>query len=155
MIRRPPISTLTDTLFPYTTLFRSPLGRGFALPPVPRQRADFQHAHPVVLRHAGALSPDSLATVANMSLETDKQHWADRQERGSFWLMNLTAFAAKVLGRRLLSPLLYGIVLSFFIFVRSARQAAWQYQPRLAAWHGRYGPRPRQWRVIGTVIAFC
>src|SRR3546814_7469010 len=26
MIRRPPRSTLTDTLFPYTTLFRSPLG---------------------------------------------------------------------------------------------------------------------------------
>src|SRR3546814_747994 len=25
MIRRPPISTRTDTLFPYTTLFRSPL----------------------------------------------------------------------------------------------------------------------------------
>src|SRR3546814_17030883 len=25
MIRRPPRSTLTDTLFPYTTLFRSPL----------------------------------------------------------------------------------------------------------------------------------
>src|SRR3546814_6886113 len=28
MIRRPPRSTRTDTLFPYTTLFRSPLGRG-------------------------------------------------------------------------------------------------------------------------------
>src|SRR3546814_20339545 len=27
MIRRPPRSTRTDTLFPYTTLFRSPLGR--------------------------------------------------------------------------------------------------------------------------------
>src|SRR3546814_6355918 len=26
MIRRPPISTRTDTLFPYTTLFRSRLG---------------------------------------------------------------------------------------------------------------------------------
>src|SRR3546814_9055803 len=26
MIRRPPISTRTDTLFPYTTLFRSSLG---------------------------------------------------------------------------------------------------------------------------------
>src|SRR3546814_13636390 len=26
MIRRPPISTRTDTLFPYTTLFRSPIG---------------------------------------------------------------------------------------------------------------------------------
>src|SRR3546814_20304087 len=27
MIRLPPRSTLTDTLFPYTTLFRSPRGR--------------------------------------------------------------------------------------------------------------------------------
>src|SRR3546814_6507380 len=31
MIRRPPISTRTDTLFPYTTLFRSiPFDHGFA-----------------------------------------------------------------------------------------------------------------------------
>src|SRR3546814_13768377 len=28
MIRRPPRSTRTDTLFPYTTLFRSPEGAG-------------------------------------------------------------------------------------------------------------------------------
>src|SRR3546814_14623019 len=28
MIRRPPRSTLTDTLFPYTTLFRSPVYHG-------------------------------------------------------------------------------------------------------------------------------
>src|SRR3546814_9193965 len=28
MIRRPPRSTRTDTLFPYTTLFRSPRGHG-------------------------------------------------------------------------------------------------------------------------------
>src|SRR3546814_3665416 len=28
MIRRPPRSTRTDTLFPYTTLFRSPVPRG-------------------------------------------------------------------------------------------------------------------------------
>src|SRR3546814_10955569 len=30
MIRRPPRSTRTDTLFPYTTLFRSPPDRGIA-----------------------------------------------------------------------------------------------------------------------------
>src|SRR3546814_3890548 len=30
MIRRPPRSTRTDTLFPYTTLFRSGVGRGHA-----------------------------------------------------------------------------------------------------------------------------
>jgi len=51
------------------------------------------------------------------------KHWADREERGSYWLMKLTAFAAKVLGRRLLSPLLYGIVLYFFLFGRTARQS--------------------------------
>src|SRR3546814_4718410 len=30
MIRRPPRSTRTDTLFPYTTLFRSPQGEAYA-----------------------------------------------------------------------------------------------------------------------------
>src|SRR3546814_13091859 len=35
MIRRPPRSTRTDTLFPYTTLFRSPCGCG---PPLGRAR---------------------------------------------------------------------------------------------------------------------
>src|SRR3546814_3346772 len=33
MIRRPPRSTRTDTLFPYTTLFRSPRGRRTRGPP--------------------------------------------------------------------------------------------------------------------------
>src|SRR3546814_16543292 len=44
MIRRPPRSTRTDTLFPYTTLFRSPQITGFLLllfpaEPVPVPRA--------------------------------------------------------------------------------------------------------------------
>src|SRR3546814_11243503 len=34
MIRRPPRSTRTDTLFPYTTLFRSKLGRTTGLPDI-------------------------------------------------------------------------------------------------------------------------
>src|SRR3546814_1956634 len=33
MIRRPPRSTRTDTLFPYTTLFRSPRPIGFQIEP--------------------------------------------------------------------------------------------------------------------------
>src|SRR3546814_11509430 len=37
MIRRPPRSTRTDTLFPYTTLFRSALELDRADQPVPRQ----------------------------------------------------------------------------------------------------------------------
>src|SRR3546814_5471217 len=40
MIRRPPRSTRTDTPFPYTTLFRSHLGEGFARLQVPRSEAE-------------------------------------------------------------------------------------------------------------------
>src|SRR3546814_11548452 len=43
MIRRPPRSTRTDTLFPYTTLFRSDLRRSVA----PTGRVLFALCHPV------------------------------------------------------------------------------------------------------------
>src|SRR3546814_11381715 len=51
MIRRPPRSTRTDTLFPYTTLFRSPAG-------LPRRRLPHGPAgallrHPAPGRRAG------------------------------------------------------------------------------------------------------
>src|SRR3546814_5494936 len=38
MIRRPPRSTRTDTLFPYTTLFRSRHAARGSCPPFPRHR---------------------------------------------------------------------------------------------------------------------
>src|SRR3546814_16515738 len=48
MIRRPPRSTRTDTLFPYTTLFRSE--RKDALRPPPRPRSAIMRAHsPIML----------------------------------------------------------------------------------------------------------
>jgi predicted LPLAT superfamily acyltransferase len=90
-----------------------------------------------------------------MSTETDKKHWADRQERGSFRLMKFTAACARVLGRRWLSPLLYGIVLYFFLFSRNARKSAWQYQQRLADWSVRPELRPTHWRVFGQFMAFA
>src|SRR3546814_15716095 len=45
MIRRPPRSTRTDTLFPYTTLFRSALARGgVVMPPVLSMALAERHA---------------------------------------------------------------------------------------------------------------
>src|SRR3546814_17664353 len=41
MIRRPPRSTRTDTLFPYTTLFRSIVGPGVYIGPLASLRGDF------------------------------------------------------------------------------------------------------------------
>src|SRR3546814_8401346 len=55
MIRRPPRSTRTDTLFPYTTLFRSSLGRGIiGLPRIARctnNRSDRDDAAKACLHH--------------------------------------------------------------------------------------------------------
>src|SRR3546814_3916663 len=50
MIRRPPRSTRTDTLFPYPTLFRSTLGQGLYQSPGPppdmsQSRIVGQHGH--------------------------------------------------------------------------------------------------------------
>src|SRR3546814_4066235 len=44
MIRRPPRSTRTDTLFPYTTLFRSPFDRALALATLHRAKGHFMPA---------------------------------------------------------------------------------------------------------------
>src|SRR3546814_7291107 len=52
MIRRPPRSTRTDTLFPYTTLFRS-AGHETALPSIEQSRP---------CQHRGLLSPTALPT---------------------------------------------------------------------------------------------
>src|SRR3546814_2715442 len=62
MIRRPPRSTRTDTLFPYTTLFRSNLGRQpvprraehDAADRDPRRRAPRRHRRYRARRHARA-----------------------------------------------------------------------------------------------------
>src|SRR3546814_2072213 len=48
MIRRPPRSTRTDTLFPYTTLFRSPLKAFVAKPAVTAAQAKIQIAKDTV-----------------------------------------------------------------------------------------------------------
>ncbi|MGF6593183.1 glycosyl transferase [Pseudomonas sp. 2835] len=88
-------------------------------------------------------------------MSNGEQHWAEHQERGSFWLMKLTAFGIKLLGRRLLSPVLYGIVLYFFVFGRRARQSIWQYQQHLADWSGQASLRPSQRRVFGQFMAFA
>src|SRR3546814_1154600 len=80
MIRRPPISTRTDTLFPYTTLFRSEaLARSRDHPA--RRGGDL----PVGLRggprrHGRALQPDP-RDLRQRSREEGEVHEADRLQR--------------------------------------------------------------------------
>src|SRR3546814_13644579 len=72
MIRRPPRSTRTDTLFPYTTLFRSP-GRGRQahrqrpVPPGARDRFLRSQLFPLAPGGQGRAVPDRKSTRLNSS----------------------------------------------------------------------------------------
>src|SRR3546814_14145884 len=60
MIRRPPRATRTDTLFPYTTLFRSAVKRGAPQPHFPKLRARFEFSSMPIT--GGSIRPHTDAT---------------------------------------------------------------------------------------------
>src|SRR3546814_19644993 len=67
MIRRPPRSTRTDTLFPYTTLFRShslPARQQPRSPRVGRQRQEITDERPRCRRPGGGPRPEVTDPVA-------------------------------------------------------------------------------------------
>lgn len=82
-------------------------------------------------------------------------HWATHKERGSFFWMKLTARAIRLLGRRPVTPVLYLIVLYFFVSGRKARRAVRQYQTYLATWSGRPELRPNLHTVFGQFMAYA
>jgi len=82
-------------------------------------------------------------------------HWARHNERGSYLLMAFTAWLARNLGRRVLSPLLHVIVLYFYLAGRSARHSVQEYQQRLADWSGRPELRPTRRSVFNQFMAFA
>lgn len=84
-----------------------------------------------------------------------EHHWSAHKERGSFFLMRLTAFSVRMLGRRLLAPVLYLIVLYFFASAGRARRNIRQYQTYLAEWSGNASLRPTWRRVFEQFIAFA
>ncbi len=86
---------------------------------------------------------------------SDQRHWASQRERGSFILMKFTAWLARVLGRRLISPLLYVIVLYFYLFGAKARRSIRHYQSNLAAWSGRAELKPTRLSVFRQFMHFA
>ena len=84
-----------------------------------------------------------------------ERHWSTHKERGSLFLMRITAFSVRVFGRRLLAPVLYLIVLYFFVSARSARRNIRQYQTYLAEWSGRASLHPTLGSVFRQFIAFA
>src|SRR3546814_19429511 len=84
MIRRPPRSTRTDTLFTYTTLFRSPRRNDFrdgARDRRPRRPHLQGHSLWRADRRRGALFAASALQVARASARGDR-HWAETPADG-------------------------------------------------------------------------
>src|SRR3546814_17981824 len=61
MILRPPRSTRTDTLFPYTTLFRSRVAPEHRFAAVEQLRVARERPHPAQLRTPAAADPEAQA----------------------------------------------------------------------------------------------
>src|SRR3546814_19800674 len=69
MRRRPPRSTRTDTLFPYTTLFRSQLG----------QRPDRRHADGAGAHEAHVMAPGRLGRFRRCTAFRSEEHTSELQ----------------------------------------------------------------------------
>ncbi len=83
------------------------------------------------------------------------RHWADQPERGSATLMRLTAWAARTLGRRLVAPVVWTVVLYFYLSGGRARRAIAAYQRRLAQSGELAAPLPRRMPVYRQYLAFA
>src|SRR3546814_4222314 len=76
MIRRPPRSTRTDTLFPYTTLFRSTLISGPTPKPTPLPPATL--ATRLIVPSASVAAPTAQSTSASTEMRSE-EHTSELQ----------------------------------------------------------------------------
>src|SRR3546814_14537939 len=82
MIRRPPRSTLTDTLFPYTTLFRSDPGDTIADLETAAPLADRHHlARSIGKGHDPARSATAIEAVRDQQVTIVERHRLERDEQ--------------------------------------------------------------------------
>src|SRR3546814_4272532 len=90
MIRRPPRSTRTDTLFPYTTLFRSEdnsgtrqvIGRELHCDLVTRQNPDVMHTHlarDVAQNYMAIFQLDAKSCVGKVLKNRSEEHTSELQ----------------------------------------------------------------------------
>src|SRR3546814_2682524 len=106
MIRRPPRSTRTDTLFPYTTLFRSPQ----------RRHAPESYDHPSRPRRGRSVEKCSSTTPFDDRVPRSEEHTSELQS-----LMRIS-YAVFCLKKKIVSITILCITqtsLNFYIYVTS------------------------------------
>ncbi len=99
-------------------------------------------------------APDRGSERGNERAPARARHWADHEERGTPFLMSMTAWAARTFGRRTVGPLVFLIVSYFFCFAPAARRAIADYQARLRQ-QGLAAALPSRRPVFGQFMAFA
>ena len=90
-----------------------------------------------------------------MAVDNNKKHWAAQSERGSFLLMKMVAVLIRVLGRTLMTPVLYGVVLYFYLTGAVARRSIAEYQNNLSTWAERPELRASSKQIFRQFMAFA
>lgn len=85
----------------------------------------------------------------------DSKHWAAQQERGSLVFMRLTLWLTRVFGRRVISPVLYSIVLYFFLTGKTARRSITEFYQNLATVTGNPALQPSKKKTYKQFLAFA
>src|SRR3546814_5924039 len=83
MIRRPPRSTRTDTLFPYTTLFRSPRVKIFDILDIDEFDAVLSNAKIMVGNDSGPKHLAATRGVPTVSVHIDRLNWNEWGQHGT------------------------------------------------------------------------
>src|SRR3546814_2233511 len=91
MIRRPPRSTRTDTLFPYTTLFRSEAA-------IALRRKVLEGCDPVAERRKARKVVPNFEKAARDCYEALKEGWKNR--RHTNWVSSLENHVFPVIGKK-------------------------------------------------------
>lgn len=88
-------------------------------------------------------------------MNASDRHWAGQPERGSATLMRLTAWTARTLGRRVVAPVVWTVVLYFYVCGGRARRSIAAYQRRLVQSGPLAAPLPRHMPVYRQYLAFA
>src|SRR3546814_7672420 len=94
MIRRPPRSTRTDTLLPYTTLANARI-EAVKL----REAVRIKGLDPVADKRKAKAAAVTFKEAADAYLEADKYQWAN-EKHGAQWLSTLKTYAFPALGSK-------------------------------------------------------
>jgi predicted LPLAT superfamily acyltransferase len=77
----------------------------------------------------------------------DSLHWQNAQERGGSVGLLFLLWVQKILGRPILSLILYPVLIYFFVTGKQARNASRQYLQRLQAWTSNSQNQTISWRM--------